>query len=90
MADQISHESLKPLIYALPPRMRERYFAWRKQTMAAHRSRGSGAYDFFAPEFVAECLLKLIEMTKQVENHVAMFSGDPPTPNLEPPKESDQ
>ena len=79
MSEKLTHDSLKPLISTLPDREREGYFEWRRIASASSRAtralRG-GRFDYFSPEFVAECLQKLLALHAEVDKRLAMLSGD--------------
>lgn len=83
MSEKLTHDSLKPLISTLPDHVREGYFEWRRNRAAHYRSvaerarGGSGLWlGYHSPEFVAECLQKLLALHAEVGKRLAMFSGD--------------
>lgn len=83
MSEELTHGSLKPLISTLPDRMREGYFWWRRgradfyRNGASRNRGGSGLWrGYYSPEFVAECLQKLLALHAEVDKRVAMLSGD--------------
>ncbi len=77
--NQITHDSLRSLVWSLPERQREAYFAWRKQAAAANRATNRGGFDFAGPEFLAECLQKLLALQKEVDQRVNAFAAPEPT-----------
>lgn len=76
MSEKLTHDSLKPLVSTLPTIYANRYFEWRKDNAPRFRKGKFGAYAWDSPEFIAECLQKLLALHAEVDKRVAMLSGD--------------
>ena len=81
--NQVTHDSLRSLVYSLPKQMQDRYFTWRREEAAAWRQRDRVGFDFAGPEFVAHCMQQLLTMHQMVDKRIALFAGPEPDSNTE-------
>jgi hypothetical protein len=76
VSENLTHESLKVIINQLPRPLCDIYFQWRRTMWGTRRNAQKVGYNFDSPEFVAECLQKLLALHAEVDKRAAMLSGD--------------
>lgn len=86
--EQITHESVKRLVYQLPKPFQDKFFAWRDARFTERKLIGRGAAVFYTTEFIAECLQKAVSLHAEVDRVLAAWSGDKAKTDSQPTKES--
>ena len=88
MSEKLTHDSLRVLLRTLPIRLYDLYRQWRREAMRKYRATREQDGSYTSPEFIAECLQKLLALHAEVDKRHAMLSGDAYN-DSQPTKESD-